>query len=81
MKTKSLSTLIYVIAGIAVGYVSFLLNDELLALGLTIIFLVLVAGVLKKALKVKEGFKWFLSNGGWIYLFIWFITWVLFFNL
>ena len=38
MKTKSLSTLIYVIAGIAVGYVSFLLNDELLALGLTIIF-------------------------------------------
>ena len=81
MENKLLSTLVYVIAGIVLGYVSFLLNDEILAFGLMIIFLVSIAGLLKKALKIEGGFKWFLSHGGWLYLFIWFITWVIFFNL
>ena len=81
METKSLSTAVYIIAGIVLGYVSFLLNDEFLALGLAIVFLLVVAGALKKALNVKDGFRWFWSHGGWLYLFIWFITWVIFFNL
>lgn len=81
MEKKSISTLIYVLAGIALGYVSFSLNDEFISLGLAIITLLVVAGVLKKALNIKETFKWFWSNGGWLYLFIWFITWIVFFNL
>jgi hypothetical protein len=81
MENKSLSTIVYVIAGIALGYISFLLNDEFLALGLVIVFLLVVAGALKKVLKVNDGFKWFLSHGGWLYLFVWFITWVIFYNL
>lgn len=81
MNNKSLSTMIYVIAGIVVGYVSFLLNDEFLALGIAIVFLLVIAGALKKVLKLKENFKWFWSNGGWMYLFVWFITWIVFFNL
>jgi hypothetical protein len=81
MEKKSISTLVYIIDGIILGYVSFLLKDEFLALGLTIIFFMLIARALKKALKLKEGFKWFLSHGGWLYFFIWFITWVVFFNL
>lgn len=81
MEKKSISTLVYFIAAIALGYVSFLLNSEFLAFGLMIIFLVLTAGLLKKVFKIEGGFKWFLSHGGWLYLFIWFITWVIFFNL
>ncbi|MFH0929404.1 MAG: hypothetical protein V1818_03550 [Candidatus Aenigmatarchaeota archaeon] len=81
MKTKTKSNLIYVLAGIVIGYMSYLLNDEFMSLGLAIVSFVLVAGLVKKAFKVEEKFKWFWSNGGWLYLFIWFITWVVFFNL
>jgi hypothetical protein len=81
METKSLSTTIYVIGGIVLGYVSSLLNDEFLSLGLAIVFLLVIAGALKKALNIKDSFRWFWSHGGWLYLFIWFITWVIFFNL
>ena len=81
MENKSISTIIYVVAGVVLGYVSFMLNDHLISLAIAIAFLVVIAGVMKKLLKIDEGFKWFLSHGGWLYLFIWFITWVIFFNL
>jgi hypothetical protein len=80
MKNKNKSTIIYVIAGGLIGYVSFLLNNEFLALGLALVSLFLIAEILKRALKIDSKFKWFWSNGGWIYLFIWFITWVLVWN-
>jgi hypothetical protein len=81
MKTKSKSNLIYVLAGIVIGYVSYMLNDHFMSIGLAIVSFVLVAGLVKKVFKVDEKFKWFWSNGGWLYLFIWFITWVIFYNL
>ena len=81
MKKKNKSTSIYVIAGIVIGYASFLINNEFLALGLAVVVMFLIAEILKRALKLDEKFRWFWSSGGWIYLFIWFITWVLFYNL
>lgn len=81
MENKSITTIIYVIAGIVLGYVSFILNNHLISVAVTIASLVVIAGLLKKLLKIDEGFKWFLSHGGWLYLFVWFITWVVFFNL
>ncbi len=81
MKKEKLSTLIYSVAGILMGYVSYLVKNNYSALLLTIIFLFLISAVLRKVLKIEENFKWFWSNGGWIYLFLWFITWVVFYNL
>lgn len=81
MENKSKSTIIYLASGVLLGYVSFLLNDEFLALGMAVASLVVIAGLMKKLLKLDEGFKWFWSHGGWMYFFIWFITWVIFFNL
>lgn len=81
MKTKTKSNIVYVVMGILVGYVSYLLNDEFMSLGLAVASFVIIAGLIKKMFKVDEKFKWFWSNGGWLYLFIWFITWVLFYNL
>lgn len=81
MKNKNKSTLVYVIAGILIGYISFLINDHFLALGLAVVVLFLIAEILKRILKLDTKFSWFWSHGGWIYLFIWFITWVIFYNL
>lgn len=81
MKKEKISLVIYSMVGIIVGYISFLINNNWLSLLLAIIVLFGMSEILKKALKIKEKFKWFLSNGGWIYIFIWFITWIIFYNL
>jgi hypothetical protein len=81
MKNKNKSTVVYVIAGIIIGYISFLLNDQFLALGLVVVVLFLIAEALKRVLKLDTKFTWFWSHGGWIYLFVWFITWVILYNL
>ena len=80
MKNKTKSTLVYVVAGIIIGCISFLINDPTLSLGLAIIVLFLIAEILKRTLKLDKKFSWFWSYGGWVYLFIWFITWVIFHN-
>jgi len=81
MKTETKSTIIYVVSGIILGYISFLVKDNYIALVLAVAFLFIMAEILKRALKINEKFKWFLSNGGWVYIFIWFITWIIFYNL
>ena len=81
MKNEQKSTLIYTFAGIIVGYVSFLLRNNVFAFVLTVAVLYGMYFVLQKLLKTNEKFKWFLSNGGWIYLFVWFITWTIFYNI
>lgn len=81
MKTETKSTIIYVVSGIMLGYISFLVKDNYIALVLAVAFLFIMAEILKRALKINEKFKWFLSNGGWVYIFIWFITWIIFYNL
>ena len=86
MKIETKSTIIYIIVGIIVGYLSQLGRDmyqetgNYIAIGPALIFLVITAEVNKKAFKINKEFKWFWSNGGWLYLFVWFISWVIFFN-
>ena len=66
----------YVMIGIVTGYISFLINKNYESLLLAIIVLYLTPVILKRVLKINEKFKWFLSNGGWHFVFVWFITWV-----
>ncbi|NIM47433.1 MAG: hypothetical protein GTN40_04740 [Candidatus Aenigmarchaeota archaeon] len=86
MKKGNKSMIVYIIIGIIVGYLSQLGRDlygeqgNYIAVSLALIFLVITAELNKKAFNIKEKFKWFMSNGGWIYLLVWFITWIIFFN-
>lgn len=80
MKIENKSTIAYVILGIILGYISFLLKNNLTSLGLMLVVLYVSPFVLNKILKINEKIKWYLSNGGWIYIFIWFITWTIFYN-
>lgn len=86
MKIETKTMVVYIIVGIIVGYLSELGRSlyqaagNYVAISLVLIFLVITAEVSKKLFKINKEFKWFLSNGGWIYLLVWFISWVIFFN-
>jgi hypothetical protein len=86
MKLETKTMIVYIIVGIIVGYLSELgrslygATGNYVAISLALIFLVITAEVSKKLFKIGKEFKWFLSNGGWIYLLVWFISWIIFFN-
>jgi len=81
MENESKSLIVFTVAGIIFGYVSFLLNrifsSSIIPLIFTIVLFYFLKFTLNKLLKINEKTKWFLSNGGFIYFFIWFITWIL----
>jgi len=81
MKVEKKCVIIYLIAGIIIGYLSFLVGNNYLAALLAIIFLIVIEEILKRIFKIEEKFGWFMSNGGWIYIFVWFIVWIIFYNL
>jgi len=81
MKVEKKCVIIYLIAGVIIGYLSFLMGNTYLAALLAIIFLIVIEEVLKRIFKIEEKFGWFMSNGGWIYIFVWFIVWIIFYNL
>ena len=82
--TKTMA--LYVIMGIIAGYLSQYSRiiwgeaGNFVALGIALIFLVLTAEISRKIFKINKEFKWFLSNGGWIYFFVWLVSWIIFFN-
>lgn len=81
MKVEKKCIIIYLIAGVIIGYLSFLIGNNYLAALLAIIFLIVIEEILKRIFKIEEKFGWFMSNGGWIYIFVWFIVWIIFYNL
>jgi len=81
MKVESKTTIAFTILGIIIGYVSFFLMNNYLSLALVVIFLYIGSQVFKLIFKINEKFSWFWSNGGWLYLFVWFIVWIIFYNL
>ena len=86
MKIETKIMIVYIIVGIIVGYLSNFARNlygetgNFVALSLALIFLVITSEVNKKIFKLNKDLKWFLSNGGWMFLFVWFITWIIFFN-
>ena len=64
------------------GYASFLLKNNLFAAALTVAGFFVGAFVLENFfVEQKRDYKWYFSNGGWIYFFVWFIVWIVFYNL
>lgn len=74
-------TLLFAVLGIVVGYVSFLLNNNLLSLAAMIVIAFVAREAIKRKRGIKEGFKWWLGNGLVVYVFLWLVTWIIFYNL
>ncbi len=72
----------HTLAAIAVGWVSFTLSAGMSKYAVAA-FGFAVLGVLGLALKRKAGrqLKWWASNGLFIYLLTWLVSWIYFFNL
>ncbi|MEM7821123.1 MAG: hypothetical protein QW751_02900 [Candidatus Aenigmatarchaeota archaeon] len=88
MKAETKAIIAFMIIGIVVGILSWLIGKFLpgnqgnfTALALAIFVLGIVPQLLKVPFGINEKFKWWLANGGWIYLFIWFIVWIIFYNI
>jgi hypothetical protein len=85
LKDKQKTSLVYTVIAILVGYSSFLITQSyetnLYQPFLALLVLFLMAEIMKVVFKINKNFKWFMSGGGWLYLFIWFITWIVFYNL
>jgi len=88
MKPETKAVIAFIIVGIIVGIASCGIGQlitgnqgNFAALGLAIVVLVGLPQLLKKMLGIDQKLKWWLTNGGWIYLFVWFIVWIMFYNL
>ena len=85
MDNESKSFWILAVLGAVSGYASFLLDKTMQSsvfpffLGIALLFA--FTNILKIVLKINQKMKWFMTNGGWVYIFIWFVTWILFYNL
>jgi hypothetical protein len=71
---------IHTVAGIIAGCVSYMLANNLYALGAMLIILFVTGYATEFALK-KKGVKWWLSNGAVLYIFVWLISWIFLFNM
>lgn len=80
MDKEKLVMLLNFAVGVAVGYVSFLLNSNTYAIASMLVIGIAMNFVSGKFAGGKD-FKWWLSSGGIVYVFIWFVAWILFINL
>ena len=71
---------IHTAAGIAAGFVSYILANSLYAFGAMIAILIITGYATQFALK-KKGIKWWLSNGAALYILVWLVSWIFLFNM
>jgi len=74
-----ISVILHVVTGTIAGYLSFFLVSTLYGVGAAIAIL-LASGYLAEKLVKKKGLKWWIGNGAIIYLIVWLVSWIFFFN-
>jgi hypothetical protein len=80
MKRENKSFFVHILAGIFAGAVSFVVGNKMAAFAVMVVIVAVVIKVLERFLG-KEKFRWWFSNGVWIYIFVWIISWTIFYNL
>ncbi len=79
MKDEMKSTYLYMGTAVIAGYLSFLVKSNTIALAIALAGLIISEFLATKILGKKDR-KWLMANGGVIYIFLWFLTWVIFYN-
>lgn len=74
------SLAIHTVAGIIAGYVSLFFEGVLYSVGAALAILI-VTGFATEFILKKKGIKWWMTNGGILYILVWLVSWVYFFNL
>ena len=79
INTTRVSMGVHTVMGIIAGYAS-MFFEALYSAGLAILILV-ITGYMTEFILKKKGIKWWMSNGGVLYILVWLVTWVFLFNL
>lgn len=79
MKDEMKSTYLYMGAAVIAGYLSFFVKDNNISLAVGLAGL-LISELLATKILGKRDRKWLMANGGVIYIFLWFLMWVIFYN-
>ena len=72
---------LHLVAGVVAGYLSYIISDNIYALVVMLAVMTSMKYATNVLTKEKQKAGWWLGNGGLVYIFIWFISWVLFLNL
>jgi hypothetical protein len=79
LKHSRISVIVHAFSAAAVAYASASISNTLYAGALGIAVLIAAGYPLEKAFG-KRGFRWWFTNGIFIYLFVWLVGWIYFFN-
>jgi len=71
---------IHTVLGIVVGYISIWIANVLFAVAAAVVILVITGYVTEMVVK-KKGIKWWMMNGGLLYILVWIVSWVYLFNI
>jgi hypothetical protein len=74
------TTVVYTIAAIVMGYISFVINHTTYAAFASIFILLVVTAAMRYAWKIKEDVRWWLGNGAIVYIILWMVVWTVFYN-
>lgn len=80
MEDDKLNMIIYLFLGIFVGMLSYYLKNATYTL-ITVIIIAFLSGKVLERKFGKKGIKWWISNGLFIYFFMWIISWLFLLNL
>ncbi len=80
LNLSRISVIIHVIIGVVAGWASYHTVDALYGIGIMIVFL-MISGYVSEKVVNKKGIKWWLANGGAIFVLIWLISWIYFLNM
>lgn len=80
-KHSLFSVFLHSAAAIVMGYISIIIViGTLIKIALAIIVLIVIGFITQKIIG-KKNKGWWIGNGAAIYLFLWFLTWVILFNI
>ncbi|RLJ09970.1 MAG: hypothetical protein DRP15_01675 [Candidatus Aenigmatarchaeota archaeon] len=82
-RSSRISVALHTVAGFFSGWFSFHIAQfygNLVSIAVGVLILIMI-GYITEFIVKKKGISWWMGNGGILYLFFWFISWVFFLNL
>lgn len=80
LNVSRISLGVHIVMGAVAGYLSMFMEGALYSLGLAILILI-ITGYSTELILKKKGIKWWMSNGGVLYILVWLVAWIFFFNM
>ena len=76
-----LTSVIFAILGAVVGFASFLTNSPVLSFVIMLVVGAVSYFIVKLVAKIKQEKKWWAGNAFVVYVFVWLISWTIYYNI